>query len=115
MPDKIGDKIRLQHVLDAIDMIHNYVIGADYNDFSTSSMMQDACIRQLQVIGEACGKVSDELKQNNPAIPWRQIVGLRIIVVHEYFGVDDKVIWDIIQNDLPALKQQVERIAQELK
>lgn len=110
MPDKLGDKIRLRHILDAIESINVYIAKTDYPAFSGHPMMQDACIRQLQVIGEACSKVSSTIREQNPQIPWPQIIGLRIIVIHEYFGVDDIVIWDILQNDLPDLKQQVETI-----
>lgn len=115
MPDKFGDKIRLQHALDAIEIIGEYVSKADLKIFSENSMMRDACIRQLQVIGESCRNISHELREQYPEIPWRQIVGLRIIVIHEYFGVDEQVIWEVIQNDLPAFKLQVARIIKELE
>mgnify|MGYP002624423018 CR=1 FL=1 len=107
MPDKFGDKIRLQHVLDAIETIEDYISSADFEAFSENSMMRDACIRQLQVIGESCKNVHAELREKYPDVPWRQIVGLRNIVIHEYFGVDEKVIWEVIQQDLPVFKQQV--------
>jgi uncharacterized protein with HEPN domain len=75
-------------------------------------MMQDACIRQLQVIGESCRNISPELREKTPGVPWSQIIGLRIIVIHQYFGIDTRVIWEIIRNDLPALKFQVEKIVE---
>ncbi len=115
MPDKFGDHIRLRHILDAIESINTYVGNKDYQAFSEHPMMQDACIRQLQVIGEACSKVSHALREKNQQIPWQQIIGLRIIVIHEYFGVDDVVIWDVIQKDLPELQQQVSEICKSLE
>ena len=114
MPDKFGDKIRLQHVLDAIETIKGYVGDADFDVFSENSMMRDACIRQLQVVGESCRNVTFELREKYPEIPWKQIVGLRIIVIHEYFGVDENVIWEIIQNDLPSFKRQVQEIIEKI-
>ncbi|MCB9282640.1 MAG: DUF86 domain-containing protein [Lewinellaceae bacterium] len=114
MPDKFGDKVRLQHVLDAIETIEGYVGDADFEAFSENSMMRDACIRQLQVVGESCRNVTFELREKNPEIPWKQIVGLRVIVIHEYFGVDENVIWEIIQNDLPSFKRQVEEIVENI-
>lgn len=63
MPDKFGDKIRLQHILDAIAAINRYVSGADLQQLSENPMMQDACIRQLQIVGEAASKISLELRQ----------------------------------------------------
>lgn len=115
MPDKFGDKIRLQHALDAIETIEGYVSNSNFDAFSDNSMMRDACIRQLQVIGESCKNVSSELKEKYPEIPWRQIIGLRIIVIHEYFGIDEKVIWEVIKNDLHAFKAQAEKIVGELE
>ncbi len=115
MPDKFGDKIRLQHILDAIESINGYVTNTDYIAFSAHPMMQDACIRQLQVIGEACSKISPAIRGQNPKVPWQQIIGLRIIVIHEYFGVDDVVIWDVIQKDLPELKHQVDAMRNSLE
>jgi uncharacterized protein with HEPN domain len=114
MPDKFGDVNRLQHALDAIKIIEGYVDGADFKSFSHHPMLRDACLRQLQVIGEACRNLSSELRNNHPEIPWRQIVGLRIIVIHEYFGVDEKVIWEVIQYDLPVFKGQIEAIISSL-
>lgn len=115
MPDKFGDKIRLQHALDAIETIEGYISDADFQVFSENLMMQDACIRQLQVIGESCRNVSPELREKYPEVPWSQIVGLRIIVIHQYFGVDIRVIWEVIQRDIPVFKVQVKRIVEELK
>lgn len=110
MPDKFGDKIRLQHALDAIKALEGYVGHAEFDAFLENSMMQDACIRQLQVVGEACRNISPDLRGKYTDIPWHQIVGLRIIVIHEYFGLDEKIVWDIIQNDLPTFKIQLETI-----
>jgi uncharacterized protein with HEPN domain len=115
MPDKFGDNIRLQHTLDSIETIEGYIAGTDFQAFSENPMMQDACIRQLQVIGESCRNVSFELREKHPEVPWSQIVGLRIIVIHQYFGVDIRVIWEVIQHDLPVFKVQVKRILEELE
>lgn len=73
-------------------------------------MIQDACIRQLQIIGEASNKISKELQELHDTVPWREIIGLRIIVIHKYFGIDENVIWDVIQNDLIPLENQVNEI-----
>ena len=115
MPDKFGDKIRLQHALDAIETIEDYISDATFEAFSGNLMMQDACIRQLQVIGESCRNVSFELREKYPEVSWRQITGLRIIVIHEYFGVDPMVIWGVIQDDLPILRHQVKSIVSALE
>ena len=76
-------------------------------------MRLDACIRQLGIIGEAANRVSEELKQTSSQVPWRQIIGLRNVLIHEYFGVDDKSIWDIITVNLPVLKGNLEHLLSE--
>ena len=82
MQDRLGDKVRLQHVLEAIMKISEYVEGETFESFSGNSMILDACLRQLQIIGEACNKVSSILREDYKEIPWSEIIGLRIIVVH---------------------------------
>lgn len=110
MRDKHGDEVRLHHILDAISKIRAYVEDETQESFSSNSKTIDACLRQLQIVGEACNKLSKSLREDNNQIPWRQIIGLRIIIVHQYFGVDDNIIWDVIQNDLPPLSDQIQMI-----
>ncbi len=114
MKDRLGDKNRLLHVIDSIQEINNYIKGATFQDFEEQSMMKNACIRQLEIIGEACSRVSEPIRSNNPQVFWKEIIGLRNILIHQYFGVDEKVVWDIIKNDLPELKNQVKVIIQNL-
>lgn len=114
MPDKLGDKARLLHIIDSIEKIETYILGSEYEEFESNSMMKDACIRQLGIIGEASNRISEELKESNEEIEWRQIIGLRNIVIHQYFGVDDQVIWGIIQHNLPDLKLNTKRILKSL-
>ena len=70
-------------------------------------MMRFACIKQLEIIGEAGNHISDETKSSFSTIKWSQIIGMRNIFVHEYFGVDSKLVWDIIKDDLPGLKNKI--------
>ncbi|SFF04912.1 HepT-like ribonuclease domain-containing protein [Thermoflexibacter ruber] len=92
MSDRLGDKVRLQHIADAIIEIRNYTQGVSSKDFVSNSMMKNACIRQLEVIGEASSRISDELKNEYIEVAWRQIIGLRNLLIHEYFGVDENVV-----------------------
>lgn len=73
-------------------------------------MMRFACIKQMEIIGEASNHISDEIKAKFSSIEWDQIVGMRNIFVHEYFGVDSHLVWEIIKNDLPELKLKVVEI-----
>jgi uncharacterized protein with HEPN domain len=114
MPDRLGDKIRLQHISDAIAEIKNYVKGVSFDEFLANSMMKNACIRQLEIIGEASSRISDELKNEHKEVAWRPIIGLRNLLIHEYFGVDENVVWDVVENNLPELETQVLAIIAEL-
>lgn len=107
MPDKFGDKGRLLHIYDAIESIEAYINGTDFHDFSTDHMRFDACVRQLSIIGEASNHLSASLYVRFSHVPWPEIITLRNLVIHEYFGVDTMVIWKIIRENIPELKRQV--------
>ena len=110
MRGKLGDKVRLQHILDAILEIETYVNTSEYPNFIENSMMRFASIKQLEIIGEASNHLSDEIKEAFSDIEWAQIVGMRNIFVHEYFGVDSNIVWEIIKTDLPNLKERITAI-----
>ncbi len=115
MPDKLGDKIRIQHILDAISEIESYTKNVEIEEFSTNSMMLNATLRQLEIIGEASNRLSESFKQRYQHIYWKKIIGLRNLVIHEYFGVDIRMIWNIVQNDLPVLKDDINDIHENLR
>lgn len=107
MRGKLGDKARLNHILDAIIEVEAYLSEADYSEFLSNSMMRFACIKQMEIIGEASNHISEATKSQLSEIEWRQIIGMRNILIHEYFGIDSKVVWDIIRHDLPDLKKKI--------
>ena len=115
MRSELGDKMRLQHLIDAIDEIHKYLIAADLSVFLENSMMRVACIKQMEIIGEASNHLSAELKSKFSDIEWAQIVGMRNVFAHEYFGVDSSLVWEIIKNDIPELKEKIEHILNSIK
>ncbi len=112
MRDKLGDEIRLQHILDAIAEIENYTIGISLEVFVENSMMKFAVVKQLEVIGEAASRLSDGLKGKFKEVSWSKIIATQNISVHEYFGIDDKILWDIVTLDLPIFKSQLQRMIQ---
>jgi uncharacterized protein with HEPN domain len=114
MKDKLGDKARLQHIYDAILEIELYTQNIEIDDFLNNSMMRFACIKQIEIIGEASNHISEELKDRFEDIEWRKIVGLRNILVHEYFGIINRIVWGILQNDIPDLKVKIENILNQL-
>jgi uncharacterized protein with HEPN domain len=107
MRGKLGDKARLNHILEAIIEVESYLFDADYEEFLSNSMMRFACIKQMEIIGEASNHISEETKSQLSDIEWRQIIGMRNILIHEYFGIDSKLVWDIIRHDLPDLKSKI--------
>ena len=115
MRGDLGDRARLQHILDAISEIESYTRQVGFDDFVANSMMRFASIKQLEIIGEAANSLTDEFKRRFSNIEWRSIVGLRNILVHHYFGIDENVVWDIIQKDVPELKMKVAEILANLE
>lgn len=102
-----NDEVYLRHILDAIGRIEDYTSGIDQASFSGSTLLQDAVYRQLEIIGEASRRVSDELKERHDDIPWRSMIGLRNRIAHEYIDLDIEVIWDVVRNDLPMLHRLI--------
>jgi uncharacterized protein with HEPN domain len=115
MKDRMGDEPRLLHILDAIAEIQSYTKDLDASGFQMNSMLRFASIKQLEIIGEASRHLSDALKIKFPDIEWEQIIGLRNILIHEYFGVDSDLIWQILDKDIPLLKSKIEMILTTLK
>ena len=110
MQDRLGDKVRLQHILDAIGEIEDYTKDVELEEFKSNSMMFNASIRQLEIVGEASNRLSDKVLEENKDIPWARIVALRNLAIHEYFGIDYNAIWLVIRNRLPELKGQISSI-----
>ena len=98
------DKLYLGHIRDAIEKIDNYIEGASYNQFAFNSMMVDAVVRELEIIGEATSKLSSEFKCKHPDVPFRDIIDMRNVLIHDYAGVNKQIVWNTCQNDLPNLK-----------
>ncbi|MEO8716626.1 MAG: DUF86 domain-containing protein [Burkholderiales bacterium] len=101
------DALRLRHILDAAQRIAGYLKGADQSTFLSNPMMQDAVIRNLEVIGEACANLSPELMQANASIPWSKASAIRNRLVHGYFDVDLRVVWQTGTDSIPAFARQI--------
>lgn len=99
-----------KHILDAIGQIEQYTKGVDKNEFMTNFMIQDAVIRQLEIVGEASRQIPTLIKEKFPDIPWRDINGMRNKLVHEYFAVDRETVWNVLKLDLYDLKNYAIRI-----
>ncbi len=114
MKGQITDKIRIQHILDAIAEVEKYLSDVSYEDYLANSEKRFATVKQIEIVGEACNHLSTEFKQTHNEIEWKAINAFRNISLHEYFGVNFHLVWEIAKNDLPALKQKFSKILQEL-
>lgn len=107
------DSVYIKHILDSIQNIEEYTTGMSREDFfsANSKMVRSAVVREFEIIGEATGRLSEKLKQDNSKVPWRDIQDMRNKLIHEYFGVDIGIIWKTIEDDLPELKKILLEIA----
>ena len=101
------DRLYLEHILDCISRIEGYTRPGRHS-FHSQTIIQDSVVRNLHLIGESSKRVSDEVRQAVPAIPWKDIAGLRNVLVHDYLGVDLDRVWDIVSKDLDDLKCAIE-------
>lgn len=108
-----NDKERLRDINEAIEKIEKYV-SFGYEAFAEDERTQVWIIHHLQLIGEASNHLSDELTEKYPDIPWADIVGLRNVLVHQYFGIDLRQVWETAELDMPILKANVRKILQDI-
>jgi len=111
---KKNSKIFLTHILNSINLVEEYLKGKSKLDFLNSIQLQDSVIRRIEIIGEAIKNIPNDIKKNYNQIPWKEITGMRDILIHQYFGVDLDLTWQVIDKDLPSLKRQISDISKKI-
>ena len=101
------DKVYLSNIIDAIDRILDYTEGIDKTEFVKKTMIQDAVIRNFEIIGEATKNISSDLREDHKQIPWKNMAGMRDKLIHNYMGVDLDAVWHTITDILPSLHDEI--------
>jgi uncharacterized protein with HEPN domain len=101
------EAVYLLHILDAIGQIQEYLDGLGYEEFSRSRLVQDAVIRQFEIIGEATKNLSESTRCRAVNVPWKNMAGMRDKLIHQYFGVDIAAVWTTAKEDLPVIQPQI--------
>jgi uncharacterized protein with HEPN domain len=103
------DLVYLDHIHEAIERITAYsAVGRE--EFFRNRMAQDAVVRNFEIIGEAVKRLSDDIKDRRPDVPWRRVAGFRNVLVHDYMNVDQEEVWNVVETHLPALRKAVEEL-----
>lgn len=100
----------LRHILDEIDFLQLNLHNLTKEQFFKSDLLRRAFVRSLEIIGEAAKKLPQEFKNQHMEIDWKSIAGTRDKLIHGYFGIDYDIVWDILKNEIPSLKNDVDRI-----
>ena len=106
---KPSDQIYIEHILGAISLIEGFVSGKTFEAFQVDPLLSSAVTRQLEIIGEAAKRLSDEYKSELGELPWRRITGMRDFLIHDYIDVDLEIVWKAATEDVASLKQVLEK------
>ena len=103
-------KMYIEDMLESIEYISKFLQNIDEIQFSQNVQLQDAVIRRLGIIGEAATRLPNDIREKAPKIPWKSVVGLRNIVIHEYSKVSLGKVWEVVQEDLLPLKEELQKL-----
>ena len=101
------DEMYLEDIAQSCEKILRFTQGLTQTDLIREAKTYDAVVRNLEIVGEAAKHISDELRKQLPSIEWRKVAGLRDMLAHAYFGIDDDILWDVVQNKVPQLAKAI--------
>ncbi len=107
MREQLRDKERLEHILAAIDRVARYTKDKTFDDLLADDMMYYAVVKNIEMMGEAANMLTSEFQESHPETPWKMVKGMRNYIVHEYFQIDNAVVWDVVTNELSTLREQI--------
>ena len=107
------ERLYLEDIQNSCRLVHKFTAGMNLKDFLYDDRTYHATLRLLEIIGEAVKHISQETRTRYPDVKWRKIAGFRDIVAHEYFGISDEIVWDVIENEIPILTSQIDEIMTE--
>lgn len=102
--------IFLTHILESIQEIENYTRGVSEDQFYDDTQKQDAVIRRLEIIGEAVKNLPKSFRSKHSEVPWQHIAGLRDVLIHNYFGIDMGLVWNVVKNEITWLKETIGKL-----
>ena len=105
--------LRIRDILESIGRIFEYAQNLDFGEFRSDTKTVDAVVRNFEIIGEAANRVPEEIVLEHPEIPWQDMKDMRNVLAHEYFGINEKIVWETIQEDLPPLIPLLKRLLEE--
>jgi len=112
---KRDPRVNVTFILECIELIEEYLKDITEDEFMDTTKLQDAIIRRIELIGEAVKDISKSIKENYPQIPWKRIAGMRDILIHDYLGIDLDTTWQVAQNEILVLKQEMLKIKRDLE
>ena len=115
MREPIRDINRLEHILEAIMTIEDYISNKSFEEFTNDKLLKHAVYYNVGNVGEAAYELSSEFTDSHQDVPWRDIIKMRHVLIHGYYQLNSKTMWMTIKNDLPTLRSQVEKILAEMK
>lgn len=115
MPEGRGTRMYLQDILEAMEDIESFVEGLSFEEFKEDKRTFQACVRSIEIMGEAVKNLPETLRDEHDDVPWREVAGMRDKVIHAYFGVSREMIWKTIQTRFPLFRESIEGILAELE